>query len=93
MSEGDTSQSSINPYMVPIRRGRERAAPDYRTRLGIHLEEIGNRLAEMLFPYRSFPAIDLACGPGTALAALQKIGGTGLSVGCDFSREWMALSF
>lgn len=88
MSESDAKQSSINP----IRIGWEHAAPDYKAGLGVYLEKIGDRLAERLLPHLSFPALDLACGPGTAVSALLKGGAAGPCVGCDFSREMVSFT-
>lgn len=70
---------------TPIRLGWERAAPRYREGLGIHLEEIAGRLADLLAPLSPSPVLDLACGPGTVLSALQQKNAIQNSVGCDFS--------
>lgn len=68
-----------------MRRGWEQAASSYREGLGIHLGEIGKKLSLLLAPFPSGPALDLACGPGTALEGIRKIQGQVVGVGCDFS--------
>ena len=68
-----------------IRHGWERAAPSYREGFGRALAEISQSLARMLPSPLPGPVLDLACGPGTAMAAIDRHHGPSLAVGCDFS--------
>ncbi|MGC8529870.1 MAG: class I SAM-dependent methyltransferase [Leptospirillia bacterium] len=68
-----------------IRHGWERAAPSYRESFGQALAEISQALARMLPLPLPGPVLDLACGPGTAMAAIDRHHGPALAVGCDFS--------
>ncbi len=68
-----------------IRHGWERAAPSYREGFGRALAEISHALANMLPSPPPEPVLDLACGPGTAMAAVDRHHGPVLAVGCDFS--------
>ncbi|MCL5954261.1 MAG: class I SAM-dependent methyltransferase [Nitrospirae bacterium] len=68
-----------------IRHGWERAAPSYREGFGRALAEISHSLANMLPSPPPEPVLDLACGPGTAMSAVDRHHGPVLAVGCDFS--------
>ncbi len=68
-----------------IRHGWERAAPSYREGFGRALAEISQSLARMLPSPLPGPVLDLACGPGTAMAEVDRHHGPALAVGCDFS--------
>lgn len=73
--------------MTGIRQGWERAAPSYRTGFARALTEISEALARMLPSPLPGPVLDLACGPGTAMAEISRHHGQIFSVGCDFSHN------
>ncbi|MCL5284862.1 MAG: class I SAM-dependent methyltransferase [Nitrospirae bacterium] len=78
--------------VLSIRKGWEEAAPAYREGFALHLEEISRHLSEILPAPLPTPVLDLACGPGTAMAALDRRHSPRPSVGCDFSRRMLGFA-
>ena len=58
-----------NRQPISLRRGWEAAAPSCREVLALHLKEVAHPLADLLPSPLPSPVLDLACGPGTAMAA------------------------
>ena len=77
---------------MSIRGGWEEAAPSYREGFALHLEEVSHHLALLLPSPLPSPVLDLACGPGTALAALERRHTPRPAVGCDFSHRMLGFA-
>ena len=76
---------NVEEHRRGIRHGWERAAPSYREGFARALAEISQLLARTLPAPLPGPVLDLACGPGTAMAEIDRRHGPVRAVGCDFS--------
>jgi len=91
-SEGESRVTNKTLSTEGIRRGWEIAAPAYREGFALALQEISHELARRLPSRLPTPVLDLACGPGTAMATLEQYHGPILSVGCDFSHAMVGFA-